>query len=151
MMGVPIVYGFTGTREGLTLPQRAALAFYLKHHPAAELHQGCCIGADEEVTEVVEAAKINFGIPCPLIGWPSNLPGMTSTSAQLRCRDIHDPAPPLDRNRLIVHMADVLLACPRGPEDQRSGTWYTVRHARRVGCPVVFFWPDGSTTTEGFA
>lgn len=50
---------------------------------------------------------------------------------------------PLDRNRDIVEAAEVLIACPDGPERQRSGTWATIRHALRVGKPVVIVWPDG--------
>jgi hypothetical protein len=44
----------------------------------------------------------------------------------------------LDRNRAIVAAVDVLVAAPlEDREVQRSGTWATVRSARRKGIPVV--------------
>jgi hypothetical protein len=44
--------------------------------------------------------------------------------------------------------AAMLAACPKGPEERRSGTWATVRYARKTGKPVVIFWPDGTVTEE---
>ena len=46
------------------------------------------------------------------------------------------PKPYLDRNRDIVDACEVLLATPDGPERLRSGTWSTVRYARKIGKPV---------------
>lgn len=60
-----------------------------------------------------------------------------------------DRKPNLVRNKDIVESTDVLLACPKGPEELRSGTWSTVRLARKQGKRVVIFWPDGSVTEEG--
>lgn len=46
----------------------------------------------------------------------------------------------LVRDRMIVDGSDVLLAFPRSPvERRRSGTWYTVRYARRTAVPVRLF------------
>lgn len=59
---------------------------------------------------------------------------------------VHEPRPPLERNRDVVDASDVLLACPGGmAEEQRSGTWATIRYARKAGKPVVIVWPDGTT------
>jgi outer membrane protein insertion porin family len=55
---------------------------------------------------------------------------------------------PLDRNRAIVDSCDVLIACPKGPEEQRSGTWATVRYARKQKKRIVIIWPDGEVTEE---
>lgn len=45
-----------------------------------------------------------------------------------------------DRNQEIVNRADSLFFCAKAPESagvsQRSGTWQTVRMARRKGIPV---------------
>jgi hypothetical protein len=50
---------------------------------------------------------------------------------------VHDPRPPLERNLLMVDRAQLLLAAPRSSvEERRSGTWATIRYARRVGVPV---------------
>jgi predicted Rossmann fold nucleotide-binding protein DprA/Smf involved in DNA uptake len=58
--------------------------------------------------------------------------------------------PPLVRNRIIVDGCDVLLAAPSGAErdNPRSGTWMTVRYARKRRKRIVIVWPDGTTTEE---
>ena len=57
--------------------------------------------------------------------------------------------PPLDRNRDIVDACDVLIATPKDfVEELRSGTWATVRYARKQRKPLVIVWPNGETTTE---
>ena len=55
-----------------------------------------------------------------------------------------DPADYLVRNRAIVDAADVMIACPDGPERLRSGTWATIRYARKVGKDLCVIGPDGS-------
>jgi len=54
------------------------------------------------------------------------------------------------RNRDIVAASDALLAAPEGPEASypRSGTWATVRMARRAGLPIQIVWPDGRIETD---
>jgi hypothetical protein len=60
------------------------------------------------------------------------------------------PKPPLDRNKIIVRSGvHRLIACPNGMEEElRSGTWMTVRFARRMKRKITFVWPDGTVTTE---
>jgi hypothetical protein len=62
---------------------------------------------------------------------------------------LKDALPALVRNRSVVEAAfgGLLIACPKGPEVWRSGTWATIRYARRRGCVPLIFWPDG--TREG--
>lgn len=51
----------------------------------------------------------------------------------------------LDRNRDIVNCTDILITCPSGyTEKLRSGTWATIRYARKIGKTVVIIFPDGS-------
>jgi hypothetical protein len=42
------------------------------------------------------------------------------------------PRPYLVRNRHIVDASSVLIATPKGDEELRSGTWSTVRYARKI-------------------
>ncbi|HCS17680.1 MAG TPA: hypothetical protein DIW45_07775 [Erythrobacter sp.] len=59
------------------------------------------------------------------------------------------PRPYLDRNSDIVEASDVLVAMPKEfNEELRSGTWATVRRARKRKLPIIFVWPDGSTSIE---
>ncbi len=141
-----MIIGFTGTRRGLTDDQAIALTSWLKRLPeGTEFHHGCCVGADACFVailcdELPERGDVHAH-PCDLVN-------MTERNS-LELSDVsHDPLPPLDRNRVIVNAAGVLLSCPDGPERQRSGTWMTVRYARQRRKPIVIFWPDGSVTEE---
>ncbi len=130
--------GFTGTRDGMTEDQTLAMRTMLRlSHDWSEFHHGCCVGADEHVALMVSG----FFYPdlCRVVGHPSNLKGMTSQRVSLD----RQPLPPLDRNRNIVDETDCLIAAPRGPEELRSGTWHTIRYARKRGKKVVIIWPNG--------
>lgn len=137
--------GFTGTREGCTPSQGGALARWIRDNPMTALHHGCCLGADTEAV-----SHVNYYQPgAEIVAHPSNLTALTSTAASLISGQVHDNRPPLDRNRDIVDACDLLLACPKGPEERRSGTWATIRYARKQGKRILILWPDGTTTEEG--
>lgn len=133
-------YGFTGSRDGFTQHQMAAFSGWTEGKPFTEFHNGLCVGADAASAQFVYMYTIGQS---KVIGHPSNLQGMTDKQALRICEEVRDALPPLERNRVIVDSCEVLLAAPKGPEELRSGTWSTIRYARRIGRPVVIFWPDG--------
>jgi hypothetical protein len=52
------------------------------------------------------------------------------------------------RNHDIVDASAVLVATPRDwYEEQRSGTWATIRYARAQRKAVIIVWPDGRAET----
>jgi len=56
---------------------------------------------------------------------------------------------PLERNSDIVADSDLLLATPRFYEEElRSGTWATVRRARKANKPLIIVWPNGKVDWE---
>ena len=64
-------------------------------------------------------------------------------------KDIRLPKKPLIRNRDIVRETAVLIATPEQTIEQlRSGTWATVRYARKMNRPTVLIFPDGTLTLE---
>ena len=132
--------GFTGTREGMTQAQREAVAGVLARLSALEFHHGDCIGADEQAAEI--ARTIGYKIYSHP---PSNaaIRAFTTADVELEPRDY------LVRNRAIVDATDVMVAAPVGPEVQRSGTWSTVRYARRIGRVVHVVMPDGNKESAG--
>lgn len=139
--------GFTGTREGLTEQQKEALRVWLKTKCSSSVQflHGCCVGADAQAVEIVTHTLC---LGRQVWAYPSNLLKLTHSGAWSASDRVYFPRDPLERNRMIVDHCEHLLACPKGPEEQRSGTWSCVRYARKQKVPVVVFWPDGTVTTE---
>jgi predicted Rossmann fold nucleotide-binding protein DprA/Smf involved in DNA uptake len=71
--------------------------------------------------------------------------------AYCEAEEVRPQRPYLDRNRDIVAASDVLIACPKGPEQRRSGTWSTVRYARQARLPILIVWPDGEVSDDAIA
>ncbi len=134
--------GFTSTREGLTREQHAALVKLLKDLAMTEWHFGCCIGGDEEAADIV------FGFdPRPkMVGHPPTNTKLMSSWPHYAEITMLPPEPYLVRNTIIVHDTDVLVGCPRGDgvEELRSGTWQTIRYAKKVYKPVIIVFPNGT-------
>lgn len=134
-----IVYGFTGSREGMT--DRQAVGVKLLLSKGGTLHNGACIGADERCTAIAYLLK-KEGIRLYTIARPSTLAQWTSQDALNMSDYVVHPYPPLDRNQHIVEMCHILIATPRTlQEERRSGTWYTIRAARKFGKPVIILDP----------
>jgi len=131
--------GFTGTREGMTIAQLAALTEMLRGSNAT-LHHGDCVGADAEAHDIADAVGLTI-----VIHPPDNL--------ELRAfklgRYIWGPLPYLERNREIVRCADYLIAAPAEDTEQaRGGTWHAVRYARKRRKSIVIIWPNGVVRRE---
>lgn len=133
--------GFTGTQIGLTQDQRRRILWWLQEWEPDTFRHGDCIGADAEAHTIALALEIPVIIHPPLIstkrafckGWTGSI----------------EPKDYLQRNREIVVCSDVLVACPKGmTEELRSGTWSTVRFARRCGKSILIIWPNGQTRSE---
>lgn len=146
MAGYTLVYkiGFTGTKKGTTLLQYSTLAKYFiivkKEHEEVELAQGDCIGADDEATKL--GFKYGYYIRC-------HPPENPSLRAFGDFDYIHEPKPYLVRNHDIVDACDELVATPREFTEQlRSGTWATIRYARKMRKPIRIIYPDGSTILQ---
>lgn len=144
---MPLVIGFTGARRGLTAAQLEALRGWLEVNLVGGevVHHGACVGADEQFADVVSCLPHVDHV----YAHPSDVPGTTSDLALSLADEVCEIRPPLARNKDIVALVDVLLACPAGmAEELRSGTWATVRYARKAGKRILIFWPDGSVSEE---
>jgi hypothetical protein len=128
--------GFTGTQNGCTMRQKEALRKLVQSLPIEELHHGDCIGADAQVHTMLPRDKVHIH------------PAIVDSSKRAFCKGAvsYPPAPPLDRNKHIVDSTEMLIACPKASEELRSGTWSTVRYARKCGRPIKVVWPDGRVT-----
>lgn len=107
-----------------------------------EAHHGLCIGSDAQFHGLLDF------MPQTLVvhGHP---PLNTSKMAEgLICDVMHPPLEYLMRNRAIVDAADTLFAAPQGEEELRSGTWSTVRYARKKGINIRIIMPNGGSRFE---
>jgi hypothetical protein len=105
-----------------------------------EFHHGDCVGSDQEASERIDyVVNKALSLGCKIVGHP---PDKDDLRAFVRCDELRERKPYLDRNRDIVNESDILIATPATLwEMQRSGTWATVRYARRVDKPVVVLPP----------
>jgi hypothetical protein len=102
------------------------------------LHHGDCKGADAEAHAI--AADL---------GWDIIIHPPTKRIMRAYCGDGAIILPPMDylaRDEEIVRVSNFIFAAPKSDtEERRSGTWYTVRHARKIGKRVILL----SRETEG--
>ena len=135
--------GFTGTRKGMAMRQKAVCYQLMSGMGMSSFHHGDCVGADEEAAVyamVMGGVETHSHPP-----WARKVRAFTTGNTV-----VHKPAPYLERNREIVDMTTVLIACPDGMgERTRSGTWYTVRYARAADKQIAIVWPNGTVTREG--
>lgn len=137
-----MVYGVSGSRV-LRPGQEERLYAVL-----AELVNGRCfvtgsqVGVDERAAgfllgcfpeaahvQVIPGPPATHGTLSPETRWVS-LPAMRDAASAYRAR-----------NEEVVRLSDALLAFPEGSEEDhpRSGTWMTVRLARKAGKPVKVY------------
>jgi hypothetical protein len=127
--------GFTGTQRGMTEAQWATLWSLLVVRSPGNFHEGDCIGADAQAAFGARSAGFR------IIGHP---PTIDSKRAFFPADEWRALLPYLDRNKAIVNASQEMIATPGEFEEQlRSGTWSTIRYARRVGKPIHVLLPDG--------
>lgn len=145
--------GFTGTRRGMTGQQEGTVELLLEeikqlwHARDLRLrvealrprfHHGDCIGSDMGAQAV--AKRVGF--------WTVSHPPLNEDLRAFTDND--ETREPFDyriRDGHIVQEAQLMLATPKyAREELRSGTWATIRDARRYFTPVIIVWSNGSTT-----
>lgn len=130
--------GFTGTRKGMTHAQKVKLTEELPLG-GRDFHHGMCEGSDDE------ASRIALNLGYLVVGHPGmNDAGMTQVFGVRNQQ--HSPKPFLRRNHDIVDETDMLIATPSSRTERLrgSGTWATIRYARKQRKRVVIIYPDGS-------
>lgn len=130
--------GFTGTRKGMSLPQKSALEDILSYVDPDIVYHGGCVGADQDFHNICVRLRSKRRSHLPLIVvYPSDL---KDQQCNWKGADVvMEEAPPLVRNEVIVRASNLLIAAPSddGSEELRSGTWATIRYARSRGTPVT--------------
>lgn len=144
---------FTGTRNGLTNEQKAALWPLIATDPLGCFHHGACVGADEDAAVI--ASKFDL---LNIVAHPGkSAHGGVNEHLSQKALDVSHHVCPTKthfaRNREIVDDCTVLIACPgyNAPitNSTQGGTAYTVNCARKRGKPVLIVRPNGSVEREG--
>lgn len=135
-----VIVGFTGTRLGLTDAQHGALYETLSDLGDFTFRHGDAIGADRQAHDIAKSLGAFIIVhPCNVKDQRANCKGDEELP----------PIPPLMRNRIIVRMSDMLIACPaQATEELRSGTWATIRYARTMGIEIKHIYPSGEVTSD---
>jgi len=119
--------GFTGSRRGMSDKQRHTLSKLIREakDSITEFHHGDCVGADRQAHDTVRRICSNVKIVV-------HPPTIDTFRAHTIGSEYRKPLPYLCRNREILNESDLLIAAPfTDIEQQQSGTWYTVRHAKQ--------------------
>ena len=133
-----MILGFTGSSRRITPRQRAAIKYLFRELHLTCLHHGDCINGDYVAHQLALDMHARITVHPP-----------DNDTKRAFCRDadvVMNALPYLTRNHNIVeHGVDGLVAAPGGFEEKlRSGTWATVRYARRFGRRVWLVFPDGT-------
>lgn len=126
----------TGTQRGLTLKQHDAAVDLLSALKPEFFCHGDCIGADLQVATIARSIG-----EITIVGFP---PDKDHKRAFFDSDITRSPAPYLERNHAIVDEADLMICFPKGfNEELRSGTWATIRYAKKTETNMVVIFPDG--------
>jgi hypothetical protein len=141
--------GVTGTRDGATAAQLAAMRILLTELTADGgdndlwFHHGDCVGVD------AQAAGMAAGL-----GWSlwSHPPSDDRYRAFLPASLSDSPVDYFSRNREIVHRSDIMIVVPKKPGPinwtapyvkGEGGTMYTGKYAHAQQRTMFIVWPDG--------
>lgn len=142
--------GFTGSSTKVTVTQEISLKELLlkwklqsQAPPGFKLkaHHGDCIEGDARFHEICLQLSI------PVIGHPP-----LNDKKRAYCEgftELWEPKEYLERNKDIVNQTNVLIALPDSYEEVlRSGTWSTVRYARKLCRDIFIIYPNGVVVHE---
>ncbi len=144
---MPII-GFTGTRQGMTRLQSQLVESLLAIHPPKEAHHGDCIGSDAQFHRIIcDQTTASIIIHPPLDKKYRAFCAADETKGD----KILPEKPYLERNQDIVNASKIIIAAPKELlEQQRSGTWYTIRQAREKKREIFIGFPDGTVEHEEY-
>lgn len=143
-----MIVGFTGTREGGTVEQMlAARAFLRGIRPAVFVHGGS--GNSDHFAHMEVRAAMQIAGHGEIWVFPAIEGRLIASAEKVPFHGfIAEPYPALERNAIIAGLSDGLLAVPATDEEGRSGTWATVRYARKRGVPIYIVKRNGEIVRD---
>lgn len=138
--------GFTGTRNGMSQEQIDAFKEIIKSKKSKEFHHGMCVGSDKQAHDSVRKMyDIVISQDIKIVGHP---PTFKKFMAECDCDIFMKPHDYLTRNKNIVDETDMMIATPDCKEKVRSGTWSTVRYARKQHKKIYIIHKNGRVSIE---
>jgi len=139
---------FTGTRRGMSLEQIDGVRFILGNRTVSVASHGVCSGADIQFHKAVREI---FGRTAYIACFPST--AKTAAPIPDDADFVADRKPPLDRNKdILLAGPDLLIATPATDHEVvRSGTWTTIRLAKKLRMPILQVMLGGGITYLGEA
>jgi hypothetical protein len=106
------------------------------------LAHGACRGADDEADGLAAEMGIHR-VAYPSTASTRVYDNYLQARVGSQITIVLPPQPPLVRDKIIVDIAEILIAAPKSmTEILRSGTWTTVRYARRQKKQIIMLWPE---------
>lgn len=140
-MNQPILT-FSGTRNGMTESQLRACENILKALQPARVRHGGCHGADREF-HVIARDYPRYIHP----GDRGQQLWAVKEGFLVPTRDfVFEPTENhIQRDKLMIDLSTHVLATPKGVVEQMrgSGTWVSIRYAKKLKRPLFVVWPDG--------
>lgn len=135
-----IKLGMTGNRDGISEEAQYTFQEFLNNTEIVEVHHGDCVGADKIFHDICKTNNLKI-----IIHPPSN----DSLRAFCESEFILEPDEYLERNKAIVDSTDMLIAFPSTQFEMiRSGTWQTIRYARKLKKKILIIYPNGEQLNE---
>lgn len=135
-----MIIGMSGSRDGITKKAEDTLKKFLNNTKIDEVHHGDCIGADKIFHDICHDKNLKIII---------HPPNDNKLRAFCKSEYILLPKPYLERNKDIVDCIDILIAFPSSEtEILRSGTWSTIRYARKKNKKILIIYPNGTESYE---
>lgn len=142
-----MIVGFTGTRIGMTPVQWQAVRDLCASWLIIEAHHGLCQGADEEFHWLLRG--LGNGPKIDIHGHPPiRQAHVASKRTWQDCNVTNTPKEFNVRDKDIILASSRLIGAPFCPEVTASGTWTTIRFARKKNKPIWIVMPDGEVIME---
>ena len=131
-----IKIGFTGNRNGLNQEQKERILMILDKYDDIIVSHGDCVGSDTDFHNICINYKETYPTKKIIITIfpPSNPTLRAFNKGDLLMKE----KPYLQRNLDIIKNSNILIACPinKNKEVLRSGTWSTIRRAKKQNITV---------------
>lgn len=117
--------GFTGTQIGMNDKQKKEFRELIIALNPRFFHHGDCIGADKEAHDIVRESS-------PLTAIIIHPPEKNYKRANCKADAVRPSQDYMTRNQNIVNECETIIATPKSnKEELRSGTWATIRRAKK--------------------